>query len=314
MSEPADAASTARRGVVATPGRALAALRAALERDAVLGYLLLAPGLAVLLVFVAYPFVYGVWLSLSDLRIGQEGAFIGLRNFANLFQDSTYRTTVRNTFEYTIVTCIFKFIFGLGMAVVLNQKYPLKRFVRAAVLLPWIIPTVFGALAWRWIFDPNFSVINWVLLRLFHVAGPQWLGAGFWPMLSLMVVNIWRGTPFFGISFLAGMQTIPEELYDAATIDGADGWKKFWAITFPLLTPVTTVVTLLSVILTFGDFQLIYVLTGGGPANATNVFGTLAYYLGINAGRLGYGAAISLTMFPVLAVVILATLVALRRE
>ena len=312
MSRPQEAVLTVRRERAL--GRVLAALRNGLERDEILGYLLLAPGLAVLIVFVAYPFLYGVWLSLTDLRIGEGGTFIGLRNFANLLQDSIFRTTVRNTFAYTIVTCVFKFIFGLGTAVVLNQQYPLKRVVRAVVLLPWIVPTVFSALAWLWIFDPNFSVINWVLLRLFHVTGPQWLGAGFWPMASLMIVNIWRGTPFFGISFLAGMQTIPEELYDAATVDGAGGWRKFWAITFPLLTPVTTVVTLLSVILTFGDFQLIYVLTGGGPANSTNVFGTLAYYLGINAGRLGYGAAISLTMFPILAVVILVTLIVMRRD
>ena len=291
----------------------MVALLAWLERDAVLGCLFLAPALVLLLVFVAYPFVYGIWLSVTDTTIGNPGDFVGVQNFWNLLNDDIFRLTVRNTFEYTAVACLFKFVFGLGMAVVLNNRFPLKRVVRAAVLLPWIVPTVFGTLAWLWMFDSTFSVVNWVLKQV-NLKGPIWLGAGHWPMISLIIVNVWRGTPFFGICFLAGMQTIPEDLYEAATVDGASGWRKFWGITFPLLIPVTTVVMLLSIILTFADFQLIYVLTRGGPANSTNVFGTLAYWIGISAGQLGVGAAISLTMFPVLAIVILLTLMALRRE
>jgi multiple sugar transport system permease protein len=290
-----------------------AGLRNLLEWDTLLGYSLIAPAMLILLVFVAYPFVYGIWLALSDTFVGRPGNFVGLRNFVDLYHDDIFRRTVFNTFEYTIVACVFKFILGLGMAVALNQDYPFKRFVRAAVLLPWIIPTVLSTLAWLWMFDSTFSVFNWVLER-FGVQGPMWLGEGHWPMISIIIVNIWRGTPFFGVCFLAGMQTISEELYDAAKVDGANAWRKFWHITFPLLIPVTTVVTLLSVILTFADFQLIYVLTRGGPANSTQVFGTLAYWMGIYAGRLGIGAAISLTMFPVLAVVMYLTLRALRKE
>lgn len=278
-----------------------------------LGYVLLTPALLILAVFVLYPFVYGVWLALTDTFVGKPGVFVGIQNFIDQFQDDIYRKTALNTFEYTIVTCIIKFFFGLGMAAALNQNYPLKKFVRATVLLPWIIPTVLSCIAWLWMFDSTFSVFNWVL-KNWGIQGPMWLGDGHWPMISLMIVNIWRGTPFFGICFLAGMQTVSEELYEAARVDGSNAWQRFWAITFPLLLPVTTVVMLLSVILTFGDFQLIYVLTRGGPANTTNIFGTLAYFTGINAGQLGAGAAISLTMLPVLAVVIFLTLVSLRRE
>lgn len=291
----------------------LLGLRRLLEWDTFLGYTLMAPALLILLIFVAYPFVYGIWLAVSDTYVGKPGIFVGLRNFVELARDDIFRKTVVNTFEYTAVACFFKFVLGLGMAVALNQRYPFRRFVRAVVLLPWVIPTVLSTLAWLWMFDSTFSVFNWVL-RQVGLKGPIWLGEGHWPMISIIIVNIWRGTPFFAVCFLAGMQTISEELYDAARVDGASAWQKFWRITFPLLTPVTTVVTLLSVILTFADFQLIYVLTRGGPANTTNVFGTLAYWMGIYAGRLGLGAAISLTMFPVLAIVIFLTLRALRKE
>jgi multiple sugar transport system permease protein len=307
----AETLAPSRRAVVAKSRRR--GWRQVWERDTLLGYSLIAPAMLILLVFVAYPFVYGIWLALSDTFVGRPGSFVGLRNFVDLYRDDIFRRTVLNTFEYTIVACTFKFVFGLGMAVALNQEYPGKRFVRAAVLLPWIIPTVLSTLAWLWMFDSTFSVFNWVLDRV-GIQGPMWLGEGHWPMISIIIVNIWRGTPFFGVCFLAGMQTISEELYDAARVDGANAWQKFWHITFPLLMPVTTVVTLLSVILTFADFQLIYVLTRGGPANSTQVFGTLAYWMGIYAGRLGIGAAISLTMFPVLAIVMYLTLRALRKE
>jgi multiple sugar transport system permease protein len=299
-------------GVAALPRAGLRAIAGLLEQDRFLGPALMVPALAGLLLFVAYPFVYGIWLALSDSYVGRAGSFVGLQNFVQQFRDDIFQKTLANTFEYTIVACVFKFIFGLGMAAALNQRYPLKRFVQAAVLLPWIIPTVLSTLAWLWMFDSTFSVFNYVLRRV-GIEGPMWLGERHWPMISLIIVNIWRGTPFFGVCFLAGMQTIPEELYEAARIDGAGSWQKFWHITFPLLIPVTTVVTLLSIILTFADFQLIYVLTRGGPANSSNVLGTLAYWVGIYAGNLGGGAAVSLTMFPVLAVVILLTLLALRR-
>lgn len=284
-----------------------------LEREQVLGYLLMLPALALLTVFVLYPFLYGIWLALTDSRIGIPGQFVGLRNFLDLTQDSIFQQTFRNTFLYTGVTTVFKLIFGLAIAALLNNKFPLKRFVRAAVLLPWIVPTVLSALAWLWMFDSTFSVVNWVLAR-FGIKGPVWLGNNPWPMISLMVVNIWRGTPFYAISFLAGMQTINQELYEAAAIDGASRWQMFRHITLPLLKPVITIVLLLSVILTFSDFQIIYVLTRGGPANSTHLFATLAYQVGLPSGEIGRGAAISLFIFPALCITVFLTLWYMRRQ
>lgn len=283
-----------------------------LEREDVLGYLFVLPAAILILTFVAYPFVFGLWLSMTDARIGVPGQFIGLANFIDLAGDTIFHQTVRNTFEYTFVTVIFKFSFGMGIALLLNQKFQLQRFVRAAVLLPWIVPTVLSTIAWLWMYDSTFSVFNWVLAR-FGIQGPMWLGQGRWPMWSLMIVNIWRGMPFFGISFLAGMQTIPEEYYEAAQIDGASAVRRFWHITLPLLRPVILVVLLLSTILTFADFQIIWVLTRGGPANTTHVFATLAYQIGLASAQIGLGASISIFMFPVLSIIVFLTIWSLRR-
>ena len=238
---------------------------------------------------------------------------MGLANYETLLRDSSFRQTVANSFTYTGVTTIFKLTGGLAMAVVLNNTFKGRRFVRAALLLPWIVPTVLSTLAWLWMFDSTFSVFNW-LLRKVNIEGPIWLGDGYWPMISLMIVNIWRGTPFFGVSFLAGMQGIPQELYEAATIDGATAWQRFWRITLPLLRPVISVVLLLSTILTLADFQLIYVLTRGGPANSTHVFSTYAFQIAIPGSQLGLGAAVSVFMFPILALIVFFTLVMIRKE
>ncbi len=287
--------------------------RLLLEREEVLGYLLMLPALGLLTTFVVYPFLYGIWLSLTDSRIGVPGGFVGLKNFIELTRDSIFQQTFRNTFLYTGVTTVFKLAFGLAVAVLLNNTFPLKRFVRAAVLLPWIVPTVLSALAWLWMFDSTFSVINWMLAR-FGIKGPVWLGTNPWPMISLMAVNIWRGTPFYAISFLAGMQVINQELYEAAAIDGASRWQMFRHITLPTLRPVIIIVVLLSVILTFSDFQLIYVLTRGGPANSTHLFATLAYQVGLPSGEIGLGAAISLFIFPALCLTVFLTLWYMRRQ
>jgi multiple sugar transport system permease protein len=274
---------------------------------------MLIPAIGLLAVFVAYPFSYGVWISLTDAYVGEPGRFVGLQNFFLLMKDETYRKTLFNTFEYTFVSTALKFAFGLLLAVVLNQSFRLRRFVRAVVLLPWIIPTVLSTLAWVWLFDSSFGAINWTL-KQFGVTGPIWLGEGHWPMISLIITSTWRGAPFFGICFLAGMQTIDPQIYEAARADGASAWRGFWHITFPLLRPVATVVTLLSLILSFGDFQLIYTLTKGGPANNTQVLATLSYFVGIQGGQLGIGAAIALTLFPLLGIVIMLTLRSLTRR
>jgi multiple sugar transport system permease protein len=289
------------------------AIGAFFDREDVLGYALLIPVIAILGTFVAYPFLYGVWLAFTNTEIGRTGHYTGLDNVVRLLDDSIFRQAVSNSFIYTGATTVVKLVFGLLMAVILNIPFRGNRIVRAASLLPWIIPTVLSTLAWKWMFDASFSVFNY-LLAFVGITGPIWLGIWPWPMISIMIVNIWRGMPFFGVSFLAGMQTIPHDLYEAATIDGASAWNRFFHITLPLLRSVITVVLLLSTILTFADFQIVYALTGGGPANMTHLFATYSFQVGLRGLEIGVGAAISLFMFPILAVVVFLTLRTLRKE
>ncbi|MBS0539425.1 MAG: sugar ABC transporter permease [Proteobacteria bacterium] len=285
-----------------------------LEDERWLAAVLLAPTALLLGLFIAYPFFEGVMLSLSSAKVGDPGQFVGLANFAKLWDDNIFWTSVWNTFWYTGVTTVFKLGLGLWLAMLLNRHFKGKAIVRAFILLPFIIPTVLSTFAWKWMFDPTFSVINWSLFKLglIHMR-INWLGDPSLAMDSIMVVNIWRGVPFFAISLLAGLQTISPELNEAAAIDGARPWNRFWYVTWPLLLPVTMVVMLFSVIQTFADFQLVYVMTGGGPANATHLFATYAYQIGIVSGLLSQGAAVSLAMFPFLFVIVVVQLLYIRR-
>ncbi|HEY7494233.1 MAG TPA: sugar ABC transporter permease [Candidatus Tectomicrobia bacterium] len=316
-------------GQVAVTSRRLslwARLSTLLENEAILGYVLMTPALLLILVFIAYPFSLGVWMSLTDKLVGKPAHFIGLRNFAHLFESNIFWRTVWNTVLFTCSATILKAVLGMWLAVLLNRKIRFARFVRATVLLPFIVPTVLSGLAWLWMFDATFSVFNWTLRWLWRTAegllgadwgyfrGPMWLGDPVWAMLSIILVNTWRGIPFFAITFLAGLQTVPIELYDAGDVDGATGWQKFWHITLPLIRPIAVVVVVFSFVVTFADFQVVYVLTRGGPHNSTHLFATLAYQLGMASGNLGEGAAVALFMFPFLALVILWQLLYLRQQ
>ena len=285
-----------------------------LEDERWLALVLLLPTVLLLAVFIAYPFMKGVELSVTDAKVGVPGRFVGLHNFAVLANDSIFRTAVWNTFVYTGVTTVFKLALGLWLALLLNRHFKGKALTRAFVLLPFIIPTVLSTFAWKWMFDPTFSVINWTLFQLGLIHGRiNWLGDPGLAMVSIIIVNVWRGVPFYAISLLAGLQTISPELHEAAAIDGARPWQRFWHVTWPLLLPVTMVVVLFSIIQTFADFQLVYVLTGGGPANSTQLFATYAYQIGVGTGLLSQGAAISLAMFPVLLIVVIVQLLYIRR-
>ncbi len=285
-----------------------------LEDERWLATLLLLPTVVLLGLFIAYPFVKGVMLSVTDTRVGVPGHFVGLQNFVNVWQDGIFRVAVWNTCVYTFVATVFKLALGLWLAVLLNRHFRGKALTRAFILLPFIIPTVLSTLAWKWMFDPTFSVINWGLFRLGLIhARINWLGDPNLALISVIIVNIWRGLPFYAITLLAGLQTISPELHEAAAIDGARAWQRFRHVTWPLLLPVTLVVTLFSVIQTFADFQLVYVLTGGGPANATQLFATYAYQIGIGTGLLSQGATISLAVFPVLLLVVIFQLFYIRK-
>ncbi len=285
-----------------------------LEDERVLAFALLTPTVLLLGVFIAYPFVMGVWLALSSTSVGNPGQFVGLKNFVKAWNDSIFRVAFGNTFVYTFWATLFKLTLGMWLALLLNRHFRGKRLVRASMLLPFIVPTVLSTFAWRWMFDPTFSVLNWLLYQTgFIVTKLPFLSDGTWGLWCAIVVNTWRGMPFFAITLLAGLQTINPDLHEAASLDGANGWHRFWHVTWPLLKPVTIVVVVFSVIQTFSDFQLIYVLTGGGPANATHLLATYAFQIGVATGLLGEGAAISLFMLPVLFVVVWLQLRYLRR-
>jgi multiple sugar transport system permease protein len=285
-----------------------------LDRQGVFSWLMMAPPLLFLAGLVGYPFCYGILLSLQDRPVAHPGTFVGLKNFITNFNDPIFWRVTLNTFVYTAVATLLKMVGGLALALAMNQQFPLKNLVRALMLLPFIVPTVLSTVAWMWILDPAFSVLNWLLVAVgVPKPGPSWLGNPILAMLSIIMINTWRGLPFYGITLLAGLQTVPPELYEAATIDGAGGWQRFRYVTLPLLQPIILIVTLFSVIFTFADFQLVYVLTHGGPQNATQLFATYAFDIAMGAGQLGLGASIALTMLPALALLIVALTIYLRR-
>jgi multiple sugar transport system permease protein len=298
----------------ARPARRTVSVDVWLDRQSVFSWLIMAPPLLFLAALVGYPFCYGILLSLQDRPVAHPGTFVGLKNFATNFNDPIFWRVALNTFIYTAVATLLKMIGGLALALAMNQQFPLKNLVRALLLLPFIVPTVLSTVAWMWILDPAFSVLNRLLVLLgMPKPGPSWLGNPILAMLSIIMINTWRGLPFYGITLLAGLQTVPPELYEAATIDGASGWQRFRYVTLPLLQPIILIVTLFSVIFTFADFQLVYVLTHGGPQNATQLLATYAFDIAMGAGQLGLGASVALTMLPALALLIVALTIYLRR-
>lgn len=272
----------------------------------VLGLLFMFPAAALLLLFLTYPLGLGVWLGLTDTKIGRAGSFIGLENYRDLFADSVFWLSVFNTFLYTAVASVVKFGLGLWLALVLNNHFPFKALIRAIVLLPFIVPTVLSAIAFWWIYDSQFSIISWTLTKLGAIdAYINFLGEPWNARWSVIAANVWRGIPFVAICLLAGLQTIPQSLHEAAVLDGSTPWQRFRYVTFPLLTPIIAVVMTFSVLFTFTDFQLIYVLTRGGPINATHLMATLSFQRAIPGGDLGEGAALATSMIPFLLAAIL---------
>ena len=285
-----------------------------LDQEQTLAWILVGPLVLLLLGLVAYPFGVAVQFALSDRTLAEPGRFVGLANVWNLWENQIYRQTLWNTIVYTIGATILKLGAGLGLALVLNERLPLKRLIRSAVLLPWIVPTVLSAMAWLWLLTPNFSVLNWILVHSgLSQRGLPWLTNPSLAMFSVILVNTWRGIPFFAITLLAGLQTIPGELYEASAIDGAGTWHRFRYVTLPLLQPILLITLVLSVIWTFSDFQVVYGLTQGGPMNSTHVLATLSYQVGLASGNIGEGAAISLTMLPLLLILIIWQIRHLRR-
>jgi multiple sugar transport system permease protein len=296
-------------------GRTSGRLSMALQQRGVVGVLFTAPVGIILLLLLAYPFVLGIWLSFTDTIIGRTGHFIGLENYFYLLFDDVFRLTTFNTLLYTVAAVFFKLVLGFALAMVLNRDFKAKGLVRAIVLLPWIVPTALSTIVFWWIFDSQFSCISWVLIKMGILSHEiDFLGNPNNARASVIAVNVWRGIPFFTIGLMAGLQTINQSLYEAADIDGASPWVKFRKITVPLIMPLLAVITTFSIIWTFADFHLIWIMTRGGPANATHIYGTLSYQRAIPGGHLGEGAAISIFIFPILLICVLITAKYLRRE
>jgi multiple sugar transport system permease protein len=276
----------------------------------------LLPAVGLLMVFLTYPLGLGIWLAFTDTTIGKSGQWVGLENFEYLMEDPVFWQAVFYSVFYTAVATVGKFGLGLWLALLLNNHIPFKTILRAIILLPWITPTVLSAIAFWWIYDPQFSIISYVFVDVLGVRTTyfDFLGSAWPARWSLIAANIWRGIPFVAISLLAGLQTISPSLYEAALLDGSTAWQRFRYITFPLLLPILAIVMTFSIIFTFTDFQLVYAITRGGPVNSTHLMATLAFQRGIPGGALAEGAAIAVAMIPFLVFATLFSYFALARR
>ncbi|MEM6528803.1 MAG: sugar ABC transporter permease [Chloroflexota bacterium] len=289
------------------------------DNEVTLGRMMVAPAVLLILLLVAYPFLRALWLSMTDLEVARAatGNFIGPENYVNLWDRSIFREKVFvNTLVYTLGAVPIKIVLGLILALVLNRKtIPFINVLRGIVLLPWVIPASLSILVWSWMFEPTYSVINQALVAINFPGAPYlWLGRPGLAFFSVMLVNVWRGMPFFAVIYLSALQNVPRALEEAAMIDGANVIQRFRYVTLPWIMPVIMVTSLFSIVQTSGEVQIVQVLTRGGPFNTTHVLGTYAYQQAMLSGKLGEGSAISLFLFPILLLVIILQLRYLQRE
>lgn len=277
------------------------------QREAALGWLLLAPVLLVMLVLVVWPFSTAIWISFTDKSIGRDANWVGLANFQQVLSSPRFVKAIQNSLIFTIVAIALKFVLGMAMALVLNKAFFGRNVLRAYFLVPWVLPGFVAYMIWRWFLDPLQGVMNYALTDLGLITFPlEFLSSPATALPSVILAHVWRSFPFFGIAFLAGLQNIPAEQYEAAAVDGANGWQKFLFVTLPGLRHVILVVLMLSTIWTFNAFEPIYLLTGGGPADATIVYTVLAYEMGIVNMRLGEASAVPVMILPILGMFIVA--------
>lgn len=244
-------------------------------------------------------------MSFNSVNIIKQGEmhFVGLQNYAQMISDPVFHIALRNTAIWTLGVVSLQYLLGLVVALLLNEPIPLRGLFRGLVLVPWVVPSVVAALDWRWIYAPDYGILNYVLSSIGVISDPlQWLSDRHLAMLAVIIVGVWKSTPFMAVVLLAGLQSIPKELYDAAEVDGASMLQRFWYITFPNLRYLSMIVTMLAIIWTFNDFDIVYVMTKGGPSNATHLLSTYAYLSAFTYSDLGYAAAISVVMLVILLV------------
>ena len=300
------------------PPRSYAPWRFVLDRAEVLGPILLAPATLYILALVGVPFLLAVYYSLSAYTIYNPSYhFVGLRNFISIVQDGVFQQTLANTFIFTFASLIIGLVLGKFGALLLLRPFPGRRIVRALIILPWAVPVALAAVAWEWMFDSLYSVINWTMIAIGLLSrsdAPNWLGQPHLAMLCIIIVNAWRFFPFAIVIFLAGITAVPQDVLDAATVDGAGFWRRNYQIIVPMIAPIVIIGLIFGVVFTFTDLSVVYLLTNGGPVNATQVLGNLGFLIGITDGDVAHGAAISLFMFPVLFVTVILMLRFIRRH
>ncbi|HXZ52619.1 MAG TPA: sugar ABC transporter permease [Burkholderiales bacterium] len=298
--------------------KAASRFRFILDRRDVLGSIFVAPAILYVLLLVGVPFLMAVYYSVSAYTIyDPTWQFVGLANFAQIVQDSEFRRTLSNTFIFTFGSQFLGLILGKFGALVLLRPFPGRKLVRALIILPWAVPVALATVAWQWMFDSLYSVINWTLIALGFITrsqAPNWLGTPELAMISVIVVNAWRFFPFAIVIFLAGITAVPQDVLDAATVDGAGFWRRNYQIIVPMILPIVAIGLIFGIVFTFTDLSIVFLMTMGGPIGATSVLGYKGFQTGIISGDVSHGAAISLFMLPVLLVVVIFMLRFIRRR
>jgi len=278
---------------------------------------MLAPAILYIVLLVGFPFLLSLYYSLSDATVAsRELKFVGLENYRHVIASRTFWLSLKNTLIITLVSQLFILVLANALAMALLANFRGKWFVRLLILLPWVAPISLGSIGWLWIYDSIYSIINWTA-RAAGILGPNqwpiWLGDPTLAMISIITLNVWRLLPLATIIILAGLTSIPQDIHDAAAVDGAGFWRRHFQITAPLILPITLVALLFGIIFTFTDMIVVFVLTRGGPYDTTQVIASWAYFTGIQGGDLAGGAAISLFLFPVLVGVAILFLMLARR-
>jgi multiple sugar transport system permease protein len=288
------------------------------DRPELVGPLFIAPAIAYVLVLVALPFFLAIYYSVSAYTIfNPTYRFVGLRNFIDVMNSEIFRRTLINTFVFTIGAQIIGLLLGKFGALILVREFPGRWLARALVVLPWAVPVSLATLSWQWMFDSLYSVINWTLIAIGLIDQanrPQWLGQQDLAMIAVTVVHAWRLFPFGVVIFLAGFASVPKDVLDAATVDGAGFWRRNYQIILPMIAPIVLIALIFGTVFTFTDLSVVYLLTKGGPINSTQVLGSLAFQVGILSGDVAHGAVICLFLFPFLLIAVIALLRALRRR
>ena len=289
-----------------------------LDRPNILGPIFVSPAVLYVLALVGAPFLLAVYYSVSAYTIySQSYHFVGLRNFFQIFGSDIFRTTLLNTFIFTFGSQIIGLILGKFGALLLLRPFPGRKLVRALIVLPWVVPVALATVAWQWMFDSLYSVINWTVIALGIIDrsdAPNWLGNPHLAMLCVTMVNAWRFFPFAIVIFLAGITAVPQDVIDAATVDGAGFWRRNYQIIMPIIAPIVVVGLIFGTVFTFTDLSIVYLLTKGGPVNATQVLGNLGFQIGIESGDVAHGAAVSLVMLPFLFILVIVMLRFIRRR